>query len=120
MDPNKQIKKKKLGVKLPVYFLSLILVATVAAGVTFIFTKGNQLSFANRGTGSDESESTQVITDLNKVPGSKNIQAVYEIILSNYIEDISEEDLIEGALSGMVNAIDDPYSQYLKDRKSVV
>ena len=113
MDPNKQIKKKKLGVKLPVYFLSLILVATVAAGVTFIFTKGNQLSFANRGTGSDESESTQVITDLNKVPGSKNIQAVYEIILSNYIEDISEEDLIEGALSGMVNAIDDPYSQYL-------
>lgn len=113
MDPNKQIKKKKLGVKLPVYFLSLILVATVAAGVTFIFTKGNQLSFTNRGTGSDESESTQVITDLNKVPGSKNIQAVYEIILSNYIEDISEEDLIEGALSGMVNAIDDPYSQYL-------
>ena len=113
MDTNKQNKKKKLGVKLPVYFLSLIFVAAAATGITFAFTKGEQIDFSNRGTSTDSSESTQVITDIQKVPGSQNIQAVYEIILSNYIEDISEEDLLEGALSGMVNAIDDPYSQYL-------
>lgn len=113
MNPNKQNKKKKLGIKLPVYFLSLILVAAAAAGITFIFTKGNQIGFANRGAATNESESTQVNMELHKVPGYQNIQAVYEIILSNYIEDINEEDLLEGALSGMVSAIDDPYSQYL-------
>ncbi|MGP6147569.1 S41 family peptidase [Jeotgalibaca sp. A122] len=113
MNMNKNNKKRKVGIKLPVYLLSLILVAAISAGVTFIFAKSNQVNLANRDTSNSQSESTQTIKDIQDVPGSQNIQAVYEIILSNYIEDVNEEDLLEGALAGMVNAIEDPYSQYL-------
>lgn len=113
MNTNKNIKKRKVGIKLPVYLLSLILVAAISAGVTFMFANGNQINLVGRETSSTQSEPTQTIKDIHDVPGSQNIQAVYEIILSNYIEDVSEEDLLEGALAGMVNAINDPYSQYL-------
>lgn len=113
MKKNKLNKKRRLGIKLPVYILSLLLVAAISAGITFLVLKGNQMTLPNRGFSDNQSESYQPISEIQDVPGSQNIQAVYEIILSNYIEDVSEEDLLEGALSGMVNAIEDPYSQYL-------
>lgn len=112
MNTNKQ-NKKKLGIKLPIYFISLILVATVSAGLTFFLVRGKDQNLVNNGANNEKSESTQTITDIDKVPGAQNLQAVYEIILSNYIHDVSAEDLLEGALSGMVSAIDDPYSQFL-------
>lgn len=113
MNTNHNHKKRKVGIKLPIYFLSLILVAAISAGVTFFLVKGDQLDVAGVGSEDAQTEYSLPIENIKDVPGAQNIQAVYEIILSNYIEDVSEETLVEGALSGMVSAIDDPYSQYL-------
>ncbi len=38
---------------------------------------------------------------------------VESMVKENYLEDIEEEELIEGQLKGMVQALGDPYSQYL-------
>lgn len=106
---EKGTKKKQIGVKLPVYFLSLIVVALLSIGTTRLFSNDG-------GNGTPTTNPDPVrgnTTDMVNVKGARNLEAVYELILNNYIEDVSEEDLIEGALKGMVQAIEDPYSQYL-------
>ena len=37
----------------------------------------------------------------------------YEFILNNYYEDVNEDDLINGAIEGMMGVLDDPYSIYM-------
>ena len=41
---------------------------------------------------------------------------VYEYVEQNFVEDVDPEVLIEGALRGMFEALDDPYSEYLDER----
>ncbi|MGX7108419.1 S41 family peptidase [Facklamia miroungae] len=41
------------------------------------------------------------------------IQEVYNSLQINYIEELDKNKLIEGALKGMVEAVDDPYSEFL-------
>jgi len=43
---------------------------------------------------------------------SKVVQA-YGLIKENYVEDVEEDDLIEGAIQGMLETLDDPYSEYM-------
>ncbi len=40
---------------------------------------------------------------------------VYEFIESNYVDEVDAEKLIEGALKGMFDALDDPHSAYLTE-----
>lgn len=46
------------------------------------------------------------------------IREVYNSIQVNYIEEVSKTDLLTGALKGMVNAIGDPYSEFLDAEES--
>lgn len=48
----------------------------------------------------------------------KKIQDVYNQITQYYIEDIDKSVLLQGALEGMVNALEDPYSEYLDAAES--
>lgn len=43
----------------------------------------------------------------------EKIQQAYEIIFSRYVEESDSEKLIEGAIQGMVNTLEDPYSVYM-------
>lgn len=42
----------------------------------------------------------------------------YEYILDNYYEEIDEEELINSAISGMMESLDDPYSVYMDPEAS--
>lgn len=42
----------------------------------------------------------------------------YEYILNNYYEDIDKEALINSAISGMMESLDDPYSMYFNEEES--
>lgn len=42
-----------------------------------------------------------------------NIVKVYSLIKTQYLEEVSTNGLMEGAISGMVESLDDPYSDYL-------
>ncbi len=41
------------------------------------------------------------------------IQEAYDIIRSNYVLDVNEAELLEGAVEGMLETLDDPYSVYM-------
>lgn len=68
-----------------------------AQGLDWLFPSNDELS--------DE--------DINK------IRDVYNSIQNYYIEDVSKEQLLEGALKGMVDSLEDPYSEYLNAQESV-
>ncbi|MEG0552271.1 MAG: S41 family peptidase [Carnobacterium sp.] len=94
-------KKKHSKVKLQTYLISLFVVAALSIGGTYMWTKQiNQ-------TAPTKTQDTTVSHELTKV------EAVYDQLLSQYFEDVDGEKLIEGALSGMVDSIGDPYTQYL-------
>lgn len=38
---------------------------------------------------------------------------IFDDILNNYYKEVDEQKLIEGAIEGMVNVLDDPYSEYM-------
>ncbi|MDE1548455.1 S41 family peptidase [Jeotgalibaca caeni] len=106
-------KKRQVGVKLPIYFLSLVIVALLSFGASRLLADQEEVPSFN---GADETSDSPA--SMGAVEGAHNLEAVYEIILNNYIEEVDEEDLVEGALQGMVNAIEDPYSQYLNVQES--
>ncbi|RKD21886.1 peptidase S41 [Ammoniphilus oxalaticus] len=43
----------------------------------------------------------------------QKINEVYRLIKENYLEDVADEKLIDGAINGMLNALEDPYSVYM-------
>ncbi|HHY74132.1 MAG TPA: PDZ domain-containing protein [Bacillus bacterium] len=45
------------------------------------------------------------------------IKQALELISGSYVEDVDTKDLVEGAISGMVNTLKDPYSVYM-DKKT--
>ena len=41
------------------------------------------------------------------------IQNVYNFIIQNYVEEVDQKALFEGAMNGMFGALNDPYSIYM-------
>lgn len=62
--------------------------------------------------GEEASEDTLTDEDL------QTIVDVYNTIQELYIEDVDKATLMEGALKGMVGALEDPYSEYLNVQES--
>ncbi|PSL42746.1 carboxyl-terminal processing protease [Salsuginibacillus halophilus] len=62
----------------------------------------------SEGQSSEATEAEEEIeADLTKVAQA------FEMIQQNYIDDVEDEKLIEGAIEGMVNELDDPFSDYM-------
>ncbi|WP_071393579.1 S41 family peptidase [Bacillus tuaregi] len=52
----------------------------------------------------------------NQTIGEGNMDKIvqaYQLIKGNYIEEVKEEQLVEGAIQGMLTTLDDPYSVYM-------
>ncbi|WP_251551902.1 S41 family peptidase [Neobacillus muris] len=43
----------------------------------------------------------------------KKVEQAYELIISRYVEKVEEEELVEGAIQGMLSVLEDPYSVYM-------
>lgn len=46
---------------------------------------------------------------------TNTMQNVFDFILRNYVEEVDPQVLFEGAMNGMFNALDDPYSVFLTE-----
>ncbi|SIO12031.1 carboxyl-terminal processing protease [Carnobacterium alterfunditum] len=111
-EPKKDEKQK--GIKPWAYGASLIVVAALSIGGTVAVTNAND--------GKDE----QVQNQLNSSEASvemnaedfEKIQAVYDTLMTDYYQGVEEETLIEGAITGMTEAVGDPYTQYLDVEES--
>jgi len=59
-------------------------------------------------TDNDEEESAaELPADLDK------ISQTFDLIKSNYIEDVDDNELVEGAIEGMLSTLEDPHTSYL-------
>lgn len=50
--------------------------------------------------------------DLEQSTAGRALMQVYGALRSNYLEDVDEEKVLEGAIQGMLEALDDPYTSY--------
>lgn len=55
-----------------------------------------------------KNEDTNTVTE-----DIQTIQQAYELIEQHYVEDVEGEQLLEGAIQGMLETLDDPYSSYM-------
>lgn len=88
------MKNKKVSLK--VYIFSMIIMAVLAGGL--VYWGSSRESFVASNASND---------DLKKV------HALYDDIKENYYKDVDNDKLIEGALQGMTDSLDDPYTTYL-------
>ena len=46
---------------------------------------------------------------------TNTMQSVFDFILRNYVDEVDQKALFEGAMNGMFNALDDPYSVFMSE-----
>ncbi|GEL07849.1 S41 family peptidase [Salisediminibacterium halotolerans] len=58
---------------------------------------------------SEEEDGADLASELEK------IEETFNIVSSQYIDDVDETELVDGAISGMLETLDDPYSVYMDE-----
>lgn len=52
-------------------------------------------------------------SNVNSDPRLQNVLKSYDLIVEHFFEEVDEDELLEGAIEGMLATLDDPYSSYL-------
>jgi carboxyl-terminal processing protease len=105
--------------KLTKLHIAIILVAALALG--FIGAYGGVLMAQpdDAGTQQDEMEipiPTEPEEEGNENASSEDVGKVsqaFQLIKEHYLEDVEDQQLIEGAIQGMLSTLEDPYSSYM-------
>lgn len=98
---NKYMKIKKFQ-----FITILFLLVFLTAGITtFVLSFGDEKVVETRVQLKDREEFTK-------------LYEAYESINENYIDEVDEKVLIEGAINGMVDSIGDPYSDYMTSEET--
>ncbi|EXJ22601.1 carboxyl-terminal protease [Alkalibacterium sp. AK22] len=114
-DENRQTKK----ISLSLYIGSLLTVLVIG-----IIGTALALDFVGQDSATEEQNSTETTTT---APGSEEstlndsfqpVQELYDILMTQYLEEIESGVLIEGALEGMADSIGDPYTEFLDEVES--
>ena len=54
-----------------------------------------------------------IITNSNSTSDIEEVEKIYDQLLSNYYGNINKQDLTDAAIKGMIESLDDPYSNYI-------
>ncbi|WP_236702834.1 S41 family peptidase [Aerococcus urinaeequi] len=102
-------KPKKRGVSWLVYILTILIVGGgTFVGTSYVLTgrlPGQSVITGSSGTALTTSE-------------IQKIQAAFSTIVGDYVEDVDRDAVVDGAISGMTQVLEDPYSQYLTDQSA--
>lgn len=114
---SKQVRVKDRVVS-NVYFkgrtVFVLLLMTMVASVLVTLTIGDQVFWAANGKqASVSAAAASEGNGLNKKEESK-INAVLGLIETKYFKDIDRDELLDGAVRGMMESLDDPYSVYME------
>lgn len=94
-------KEKKITfnlIEVVIMILMTTLVVGVCSGIIVYKNSRNIGSFTNR---------------LAKTTYLNELEAAYNNIITNYVENVDEKDLVNAAIQGMYNYVGDPYTGYL-------
>jgi carboxyl-terminal processing protease len=98
---KEQVTEKKSGylrIKKVHFILMLFFLVLISAGITsFVISP----------------EGEKIITVGDERSEFDKLYAAYDTLKSGYFEELDEKKLINGAIDGMVKALDDPYTDYM-------
>ena len=100
--------------KKSVLLMLLIAALVLGGGMSYAVTEW-VLVDENQPTTSSMTEERyeEMLNELSDSVQLPKVVQAFNQIQSNYIEDVSDQDLVEGAISGMLSSLGDPYSEYL-------
>ncbi|MFJ7928354.1 S41 family peptidase [Peribacillus sp. NPDC096448] len=108
MEEENQKQPKEAGkfikIKKFTFIMGIFLVIFLTAGITTI-----ALTF-----GDEKVESLAP----DKQSEFEKLYSTYDTIKDNYYEEIDEEKLVDGAINGMIESLDDPYSAYMDKKEA--
>ncbi len=93
--------KNKQQVPFHQYIISLACVAFLTGGSCYIYF--------------DSQYKKQLADSPAQSANLRKVDNLYNEIVNNYVGKVDEEKLVDGALKGMTEALDDPYSSYLNE-----
>ncbi|CEA00277.1 putative CtpA-like serine protease [Jeotgalicoccus saudimassiliensis] len=98
---DKNVQPKLRSVQMNIFWFIVIILTTIIASVviTAISISNNQERAVNVGT--------DTRTEFAK------LYSVYDTLTENYYEDVDSDALIESSIRGMVEGLEDPYSEYM-------
>lgn len=92
--------------------------STGAAGGVYItsYSQGGDIMQKLNGTGREEKKGKEE----NAANGTelKKVGQAYDLIRGQYVEKVEDEQLVEGAIKGMLSTLKDPYSVYMDKETS--
>jgi carboxyl-terminal processing protease len=88
----------------------------IAAGITIILLLIILASFAGGVLVGRHFEQKRLENLAFQYPSLDKVQEVFGIIKHSYVEEISDQKLVTGAINGMIESLNDPYTRYL-DKK---
>ncbi|QAS53717.1 S41 family peptidase [Halobacillus litoralis] len=60
-----------------------------------------------------EEEQKEFLKDMSGNADLKKVEQAYNVIQENYVEEVDKKNLVEGAIQGMLDTLEDPYSVYM-------
>ncbi|MCT2537282.1 S41 family peptidase [Aquibacillus koreensis] len=103
-------------------YIAIIIVAALCMGALGSYAG---VKLAESGQTNNEQQSSQTVEDNtpsqqeqlesqnNDMPKMAKVLQALETIEQNYLEEVDEQQLIEGAIQGMLDTLEDPYSVYM-------
>jgi len=92
-------------------FIMFLLLAMFAGGILTLTIVG-PLSFAQQGQAGRQPSTGFTAEELRK------LSATYDLIRNEYLHEVDRKKVIDGAITGMLEALGDPYTTYLDQKQA--
>jgi carboxyl-terminal processing protease len=92
-------------------FIAFLLLAMFAGGILALTIVG-PLSFAQQGQAGRQPSTGFTAEELRK------LSATYDLIRNEYLYEVDRKKVIDGAITGMLEALGDPYTTYLDQKQA--
>lgn len=102
-----KLNKKQIGIVL----IAALLLGFIGAYLGVNLAQSNQSANPGGQPGKEIPFSNEKNSDSPE--DMEKVSQAYSLIKEHFIEDIGDQDLIEGAIQGMLTSLDDPYSTYM-------
>jgi len=102
-----KLNKKQIGIVL----IAALLLGFIGAYLGVNLAQSNQSATPGGQPGKEIPFSNENNSDSPE--DMEKVSQAYSLIKEHFIEDIGDQDLVEGAIQGMLTSLDDPYSTYM-------
>lgn len=109
----KETKKKKSGQWKRITLVAVILIVTNFAA----FFVGTKAAMAIPGMGVSNKDISKSLEGINDVSKFKKLFQVRDVLYKLYDGEINEDELVEGAIKGMTNSLNDPYTVFMNKKE---